>query len=119
MSDPTVMVVEDDTSVRELVVQVLAGEGFTAVGARNGAEALQRLRQDHLQPALILLDLVMPVMDGWHFRLEQLLDPALAGIPVVVISASDDGGVPAADRVHKPFDMEELLHVVSRFAAPT
>jgi CheY-like chemotaxis protein len=119
MNDRTVMVVEDDAPVRELVIQVLAGEGFTAVGAANGEEALQRLRQERVQPALILLDLAMPVMDGWHFRLEQLLDPALAGIPVVVMSASDDGGMPADDRVAKPFEIEALLQVVSRFAGPT
>jgi len=118
MADPAVMVVDDDALIREMVIQVLASEGFTAIGARNGEEALQRLRQEHLQPALILLDLMMPVMDGRQFRAAQLQDPALASIPVVVISAADDGDVRAQEHVGKPFDIEELLHVVSQFTAP-
>ena len=113
----TVMVVEDDALIRDLVIQVLACEGFTAIGARNGAEALQHLREEHIHPSLILLDLMMPVMDGWQFRIEQLSDPELAGIPVVVMSASDDGAVPAEDHVDKPFGIEALLGVVSRFTA--
>ena len=60
----TVMVVEDDALIRELVLHVLAGAGFTPVEARNGQEALRRLREDRVQPALILLDLMMPVMNG-------------------------------------------------------
>src|SRR5689334_1420654 len=113
----TVMVVEDDALIRDMVIEILGGEGLIAVGARNGAEALRRLRQEHVEPALILLDLMMPVMSGWQFRLEQLRDPALAGIPVVVMSASDDGAVPAEGHVAKPFEIEALLDVVSRFTA--
>ncbi len=111
----TVMVVEDDALIREMVVQVLASEGFTAVAASNGAEALQVLRREYVQPSLILLDLMMPVMDGLQFRAEQLKDPTLAGIPVVVMSASGDDEVPCADaRVRKPFRIEALLDAVSR-----
>ena len=113
----TVMVVEDDALIREMVVQVLAGEGFTAVAASNGAEALQYLRRAYVHPALILLDLMMPVMDGWQFRAEQLKDPALAGIPVVVMSASADDELPAAARVQKPFGIETLINTVSRLAS--
>jgi CheY-like chemotaxis protein len=112
----TVMVVDDDVCIRELVIEILGGEGFTAVGAQNGAEALRHLRQEHLQPALILLDLMMPVMNGRQFRIEQLRDPSLAGIPVVVMSASDQTGVPAEGHVSKPFNIEVLLDTVSRFA---
>ncbi|HET9595032.1 MAG TPA: response regulator [Anaeromyxobacteraceae bacterium] len=118
MADRTVMVVEDDAVIREMVLQVLASEGFTAVGAGNGEEALRQLRTDHLQPALILLDLVMPVMNGWQFRTEQLRDPELAAIPVVVMSATDDGAVRAEDRVPKPFDIDQLVEVVTRVARP-
>jgi CheY-like chemotaxis protein len=113
----TVMVVEDDVCVRELVIEILGGGGFTTVGAGNGEEALHQLRDEHVHPALILLDLMMPVMDGWQFRIEQLRDPSLARIPVVVMSASDDGGVPAEGHVGKPFDIEVLLDTVSRFTA--
>ncbi len=115
----TVMVVEDDVCVRELVIEILSGGGFTAVGARNGQEALQHLRQGLIQPALILLDLMMPVMDGRQFRAEQLNDPLLARIPVVVMSASDDGEVRAEGRVGKPFEIQALLDVVARIAPGT
>jgi CheY-like chemotaxis protein len=111
----TVMVVEDDIGIRELVIEILCGEGFTAVGAGNGKEALQHLRQKHFQPALILLDLMMPVMNGWQFRIEQLRDPSLAEIPVVVMSGADDGGVPAEGHVGKPFEIDVLVETVSRF----
>ena len=109
----TVMVVEDDAAIRELVIQALTFEGFMAVGARDGREALRRLREEHVQPEVILLDLMMPVMDGWHFRAEQLKDPALAGIPVVVMSAATDE-LPAEAHVPKPFDVDVLLDAVSR-----
>lgn len=112
----TVLVVEDDDHVRELVIEILGDGGFAAFGVGNGEEALQHLRRAHLHPALILLDLMMPVMDGWQFRNEQLKDPALAQIPVVVMSASDDGEVSAHGHVGKPFDIEELLGVVARLA---
>jgi CheY-like chemotaxis protein len=119
MVDRTVMVVEDDALIRELVSHILAGEGFTAVGASNGAEALQRLRVEGVQPALILLDLVMPVMNGWQFRAEQLKDPELAGIPVVIMSGTDGGEVPAQARVPKPIEIERLLDTVWRLAPST
>jgi CheY-like chemotaxis protein len=113
----TVMVVEDDALIREIVIEILGSGGFIGVGARNGEEALLHLRQDHVQPALILLDLMMPVMNGWQFRAEQLRDPKLAGIPVVVMSASScEDDVPAEAHVAKPFTIEVLLDTVSRFA---
>ncbi|HEX7622854.1 MAG TPA: response regulator [Anaeromyxobacteraceae bacterium] len=112
----TVLVVEDDDHVRELVIEILGDRGFAAFGVGNGEEALQHLRTARLHPALILLDLMMPVMDGWQFRNEQLKDPALARIPVVVMSASDDGEVSAHGHVGKPFDIEELLGLVARLA---
>ena len=114
MADRTVMVVEDDVLIREMVIQILAGEGFTPVGARNGEEALCQLRQDRLHPALILLDLMMPVMDGWRFRAEQLKDPDLARIPVIVMSASGED-IEADDHLDKPFEIEALLEMVSQF----
>jgi CheY-like chemotaxis protein len=114
----TVMVVEDDVCIRELVIEILGGGGFKAVGAGNGREALQHLRQTRVRPGLILLDLMMPVMDGRQFRAEQLSDPLLARIPVVVMSASDDEEVRADGRVRKPFDIPELLEVVSSIAPP-
>ena len=113
----TVMVVEDDAAIRELVMQVLTFEGFMAVGAGDGREALRRLKEEHVRPEVILLDLMMPVMDGWHFRAEQLKDPALAQIPVVVMSAVADA-MPAEGHVSKPFDVDALLDAVTRAGAP-
>jgi CheY-like chemotaxis protein len=114
MANETVMVVDDDVLIREMVMQILAGEGFAPVGARNGEEALCHLRQGRHHPALILLDLTMPVMDGWRFRAEQLKDPELARIPVVVMSASGEE-IDADDRLDKPFEIEELLETVCQF----
>lgn len=114
MAGRTVMVVEDDALSREMVSMLLACEGFAPVTAANGEEALKTLRADRVQPAVILLDLAMPVMDGRAFRAAQLADPALAGIPVVIISATDAGEVPADARVPKPIDVDALLATVSR-----
>lgn len=118
MADRTaVMVVEDDASIREAVAEILAFEGYEPFVARNGAEALLALRRDGLSPALILLDLMMPVMNGWQFRAEQLRDPALSRIPVVVMSASDPDGITADARVSKPFEIDALLDAIARATA--
>ncbi len=118
MPERMVMVVEDDAAIREVVVEILALEGFSPIAARNGAEALARLRRDRLAPELILLDLMMPVMDGWQFRSEQLRDPALARIPVVLMSASEPDGLVADARVTKPFEVTALLAAIARVTAP-
>ncbi len=118
MASRTVMVVEDDALIREMLIQVLGAEGFTPVGARNGEEALRRLRQDQELPGLILLDLMMPVMNGWQFRAQQLADPALAEIPVVVMSASAADDIRAHGHIEKPFDIDVLLDAVSRCTRP-
>jgi CheY-like chemotaxis protein len=111
-----VLVVEDDEDIREGLLDLLADSGYQSVGARDGREALQKLTQ--IQPCLILLDLMMPVMDGRAFRAEQLRDPSLAKIPVVVISAYHDVGEQARDMnaaklLRKPVDAEELLRTVA------
>src|SRR5919206_1695644 len=80
-----VLVVEDDFAIRETLRELLEDEGYRVAWAANGKEALARLHER--APRVILLDLMMPVMDGWEFRVAQQRDPALASIPVVVISA--------------------------------
>ena len=115
MAAPAVMVVEDDDCVRELVLEILGGEGFTAVGVGNGEEALRHLRGEGAHPALILLDLMMPVMDGWQFREAQLGDPEISTIPVVVLSAVKDERVPAERHFSKPCNLEDLLDTVHEF----
>jgi len=114
----TILVVEDDAATREALAMILGAEGFAVVGAANGQEALGRLRSD-VRPDLILLDLMMPVMDGWQFRREQLKDPALAAIPIVVLSADGNVQQKAAslqtpEYLQKPVDADNLLEVIRR-----
>ena len=116
---PRVLVVDDDPDILATVEQILEVEGYSVVSARNGAEALLAL--DVEQPSLIILDLMMPVMDGWEFR-RRLLEHPAAATPVIVVSADRDLARKAeALRVNgylaKPFDLDALLAQVSRLAA--
>ena len=117
---PEILVVEDDGAVRETLQELLEEEGYRVSPAANGREALERLRAGKKAPCLILLDLQMPVMDGWQFRKEMRGDAALAGIPVVVISA-DAGlerkveGMAAAAVLPKPVELSRLLDTVHHF----
>ncbi len=117
-----VMLVEDDPDIRAMISQLLELEGYRVVAFANGVEALRELRAG-LSPAVILLDLMMPVMNGWQFRAEQTQDPRLAAIPVVVISGdgrvSDKSPQVEADGyLRKPIDLDVLLAAVARFALP-
>jgi two-component system, chemotaxis family, chemotaxis protein CheY len=82
-----VMIVDDDPAVVEGLTELLEGEGYVVVAARDGLDALEQLRAG-ARPSVILLDLMMPRMDGWDFRQVQLLDADLRDIPIVVISAA-------------------------------
>jgi CheY-like chemotaxis protein len=84
---PRLLLVDDEDAIRESLGEALEDDGFEVVTAANGREALEILRNQP-RPSAILLDLMMPVMDGWEFRREQLNDPSLRDIPVLVISAS-------------------------------
>jgi CheY-like chemotaxis protein len=84
----TILVVDDDVAVRQTMVRFLGMEGFIVVEASNGREALAHL-QTGCDAAAILLDLRMPVMDGWAFRKAQRADPTITSIPVIVISGGD------------------------------
>jgi len=111
-----VLLVEDDVDVREAVTDTLEDAGYRVIAARHGQEALELLRNGGPRPCLILLDLMMPVMDGWQFRDLQSKDPALADIPVVALSAH--GGLHAlgaADHLRKPVQLRALMDVVERF----
>jgi CheY-like chemotaxis protein len=108
-----VLVVDDDRDIRELLVELLGGEGYLVSSAADGQQALVEAHARH--PDVILLDLMMPVMDGWQFRAAQLEDPDLAEVPVVVISAFDHE-LDAAAVLQKPFLVEELLETVHRLA---
>jgi CheY-like chemotaxis protein len=106
-----VMVVDDDDEIREALADVLTDEGYEVVGARDGMQALQFLRQGR-RPSAILLDLWMPVMDGWQLRHELLSDSKLSDIPVIVLTAVRDQraqGLMVADILTKPVQLERLL----------
>ena len=115
-----ILVVEDDDDVREALADVLREAGYDVARAVDGAEAIRALRSG-LRPSAILLDLMMPVMDGFQFRDEQRSDPALAPIPVIVVSADraldqEAAALGAAARIAKPAEVEDLLATVARVA---
>jgi CheY-like chemotaxis protein len=113
-----ILLVEDDLSIRESIAELLEEEGYTVICAANGAEALERLEVESA-PSLIVLDLMMPVMDGWQFRASQQSSPEHASIPVVVISADGNARdkaqrLSAAGHLRKPISYEDLIAVVRR-----
>ena len=115
----SILVVDDDADIRHSLTEILVDEGYDALTAGNGREALSMIRANHL-PSLIVLDLTMPIMDGYEFLIEQRRDDALAGIPVVVVTAdikkrADELGVAAV--IAKPFSVRELLEKIETFIA--
>lgn len=114
-----VLVVEDDVDLRESVVETLTHRGVRVVEAQHGGEALELLQQNP-EASLVLLDLMMPVVDGWTFRARMLADKSLARVPVVVMSGVDRlsraaQGLQAAEFLPKPFALEQLVQVVQRY----
>ena len=117
-----ILIVEDDDDIREALTQILELEGYVVREAANGREALDISCREPT-PSLILLDLMMPVMDGWQFRAEQMKDPNLSKVPVVVISA--DASVHekvatfgAASVLPKPISLDRLLRAVESLYPP-
>jgi CheY-like chemotaxis protein len=110
-----VMLIEDDPDIRSMISQLLELEGWRVVACVDGTEALDVLRRGE-RPFLILLDLMMPGMNGWQFRAEQARDSALSAIPVVVLSGdvrgSDTGSVRADGYLKKPIDLDVLLQTL-------
>ncbi len=114
----SVLIVEDDDELARLEAEVVEAGGYVAVVARNGLEALEHLRK-RTHPDLILLDMSMPVMDGWEFRREQQKLPRIAAIPVVVLTADGDprlksASIGAQGHLEKPVGIEALLGEVER-----
>jgi CheY-like chemotaxis protein len=113
-----VLIIEDDVAIRESIAEVLELEGYSVSEAGDGREGLRKASE--AAPNLIILDLMMPGMNGWQFREAQKADPELAGVPVVVLSAvatepwSDMEDVSA--RFPKPFNVGALLAAVGRYA---
>ncbi len=111
----SVLVVDDERDIREAVAEVLKDEGFDVIDARDGAEALSQLRAHH--PAVVLLDLMMPGMNGWEFCAARKGEPELCAIPVIVISALGRvSGIDAAAFLQKPFELETLVSTVRQYA---
>ena len=112
----TVLVVEDDVRSSEALADLLEEYGYTVVRAYDGAEAFALATRGPLPPCLILLDLMMPVMDGWEFLRRKKGEAALANVPVVVLSALSSA-IPsgAAAFVTKPIDVRRLISLVQQY----
>jgi CheY-like chemotaxis protein len=116
LSAGPILIVDDDLDIRELLAEALEGLGFTAVAAANGLEAARLIRSMETPPSLILLDLMMPIMDGYEFLQERSNDPLLAAIPVAIITAGHGvdpdrlgSGTPI---IPKPIDLPLLVDVI-------
>lgn len=118
-----ILVVDDDRDIRETLGEILAQEGYRVELAENGVRALEIMRRN--SPALVLLDLMMPIMSGWEVLEEAETDERLARIPVVVVSAMPAPLAPAEARggvkasLHKPLKLDQLLDLVHRLAGPS
>ncbi|NTU84206.1 MAG: response regulator [Chloroflexales bacterium] len=119
---PRVLLIDDDAGLRALLTELIEDSGFVALDAVHGQEALAMLRQQPVSPCLILLDLMMPVMNGWEFRQAQRADPGLATIPVIVLSARTDvqtSAQPLAAQAYlkKPVDIVHRQELVAQHCA--
>ena len=115
-----VLVVEDDPDSREVFSELLRGQGYGVVSVPTGRAAIAYLR-DQERPSVILLDMLMPEMDGWQFRRAQQGDPRISGIPVVVVSAlkaveNSAKRFGAAAFLGKPVSPDDLIGTISRVA---
>ena len=117
-----ILLVEDDPDVRDALRLTLEDAGYDVVCAGEGREALARVRESP-PPSLILLDLMLPVMDGFEFRVQQMQDPEIASIPVIVFSCGGDlqekvAPLRVAACLRKPVDVDALLKLIGVLAKP-
>ena len=115
----SILAVDDDPSILDLMTDILGGEGYRVLPAQNGAEALHILEGDH--PCVVLLDMRMPTLDGWGFA-SAMRDRGLK-YPVVVVTAAENARAWAQEigadaYLSKPFHLKDLLNVVERFCPP-
>jgi CheY-like chemotaxis protein len=113
--EQTILVIDDSAPIRESLREILTDRGYLVRAAGDGRSALKQLRALPVKPDLILLDLMMPGMDGWEFREEQLRDPQLASIPVIIMTADPKlWSGSAAGVIVKPFSVDALLEAIRR-----
>jgi two-component system chemotaxis response regulator CheY len=112
-----ILLAEDDDDLREAMADALSDASYSVKAVRNGRDALEWLEDNTLPPKLILLDLMMPVMDGWQFLDERQKTPRIAAVPVMVLSASGDftRGSTSIGFMRKPVAMKSLLAVVASY----
>ena len=116
----TILIVEDDEDLQAALSEALEDEGYRVRAAPNGLEALAKLLRDPDRPNLIVLDLMMPLMNGWQFLDERTRYPSLSKIPVLVLTASTDARPnQAAAVLRKPVQPLEFFETVRRTLAPT
>lgn len=124
MTDPhcpkTVAIIEDDVGIRDSIAEVLKEEGYRVLAANHGRDALDQLNQQSGRPCVILLDLMMPVMDGWAFRAEQKLHPSLGSVPVIIMTADANAkdkaqALGAQGHMNKPVDLDQLLAAIQQY----
>jgi CheY-like chemotaxis protein len=116
-SNCEILVVDDDDAIREVLRAVLTDDGYRVSCAANGEAALERLRSGGPAPCAILLDLMMPIMDGWTFRREQMKDPTMSQIPVIVVTAQGRdavGDINAREVLHKPMGLLAVTQAIAR-----
>lgn len=114
MKSKEILIIEDDFDIREILKMSLEMEGYKVLTASNGVEGLSILSKFN-HPCLILLDLMMPVMDGWTFAAEVEKDPTLGDIPIVLVTAYSEKAKSikrAMGLIPKPIDFNTLIHTV-------
>lgn len=116
MANRCVLIVEDDEDIRETLKSILEADGYRVVTAENGVAGLERLKE-LVNPCLVILDLMMPLMDGWQFVEALHHDSVLTAIPVVILSAFSDKEKPikAQGFIKKPVDLESLSLLVKKY----
>jgi CheY-like chemotaxis protein len=112
-----VLVIDDNKTIRETLEEALDESGYQVVTAGNGKEGLSRLR-GLPRPCVVIIDLMMPVMNGWEFLRQARQEGALAGAKVIITSASDLKELPvgAAGWLRKPMDLDDLLNIVEKYS---
>jgi CheY-like chemotaxis protein len=121
MPSPDILIVDDDPDIREALTQALEVEGYRVSIAVNGWDAWEKLHSG-LSPALVLLDLMMPIMNGAEFLAALRGDAALRDLPVILVSAFDSVAAAHAHQsqcyLAKPVDLDTLIDTVARFCSP-